>query len=118
LIRNKQASDSITIYDNEVAFSAIDQQNAEQKSRDEIFPLITKIFDASVFEEMVDNTGKIHRPIGNPKLASTSSDLLNEFAMHIHFLKTTYRLTYEEIQDALQYAERLITFLKTEYHLK
>jgi hypothetical protein len=118
LIKNRSASDSITIYDNEIVKNVLNQQEAEAKSQDEIFSQLIQIFGARIFETMVDSDGGIRRPENNPALFSVDPGLLNGFAQQIHFLKTTYRLTIGEIKEAAVYAERLILFLKKEYHLE
>ena len=120
LIRNKEAADSITIYDNEVIKKVLMQQEIiEPRFRNDILANhIGKIFDPFEWDEMVDDTAAIFRTAHNPELFNKEPKQLKEFVLQIITLKTAYRITNGYIEKAILSAERLIAFLKKEYHLK
>jgi hypothetical protein len=119
LIRNKATADSISIYDNETIKRILSQQEIEWRYRNDILSLhVGKIFNAFIWNEMVDDTAAIKRATGNPPLNTSDPRLLNDFIVQVITLKTAYRLTSGYIEKAIIAAERLITFLKEEYHLK
>jgi len=121
LIRNKKAADSITIYDNEAVKLILNQQDIERKVRDEAtFNIIGKIFNAYVWNDMVDTSNKasISRISSSPSLLTSDEKLINEFVIKVVYLKTAYRLTNGNIEETIKTAENLITLLKEEYHLK
>ena len=120
LIRNKNVADSIIIYDNEVIKSILSQQEVyEATLRINIMTnQFGKIFNAYEWNEMVDDTAAISRTIHDPKLFNKDPKLTNDLAVQTITLKTAYRMTNGYIEKAIQYAERLIAFLRKEYHLK
>jgi hypothetical protein len=120
LIRNKNVVDSIIIYDNETIKVILTQQEVyEPTFRIDIMTNhFGKIFNAYEWNEMVDDTAAILRPAYNPKLFNNDPKLINDFLIMIVTLKTSYRLTNGLIEKAIHSAERLIAFLKKEYHLK
>jgi hypothetical protein len=120
LVRNKNVADSIIIYDNEIIKVILDQQQVyESKFRIDIMANhFGKIFNAYVWNAMVDDTAAISRTSGNPKLFNNDPKLVNDFAVQIITLKTSYRLTNGYIERAILFAKRLIAYLKKEYRLK
>ncbi len=120
LIRNKNVVDSIVIYDNEIIKRILSQQEVyEAKLRIDIMTNhFGKIFNAYEWNEMVDDTAAISRTEHNPKLFNKDAKLINDFAVQMITLKTAYRMVNGYIEKAALYAERLIAFLKKEYHLK
>ena len=119
LIRNTDAADSITIYDNEAIKTVLVQQESEEKFREEIsWRMNGKIFNPVVWEETTDSSGKIRRPGGNPALISTDPILLNEFHYKVVQLKGTLLFTNRYVKKAVTSAHNLIEILKKEYHLK
>ena len=119
LIRNKEAADSITIYDNEVIKRILTQQEIEPRFRNDILAYhVGKIFNVFEWNEMVDDTAAIFRTVHNPALFNKDAKFINDFALQIVTLKTAYRITNGYIEKAIQFAKALIMFLKKEYHLK
>jgi len=120
LIRNKNAADSIIIYDNEIIKAILNQQEVyEARFRIDIMENhFGKIFNAYVWNAMVDDTAGISRTSDNPKLFNNDPKLINDFAVQIIKLKTAYRITKGYIDKAIHFAERLIAYLKKEYHLE
>ncbi len=121
LIRNKKAADSITIYDNEAVKLVLNQQEIERNLRNDIlYNSLGKIFNGYVWNEMADTSNKaiISRISFNPSMMTSDKNLINEFVIKVVYLKTAYRLTNGNIEEAIKAAENLQDFLKKEYHLK
>jgi hypothetical protein len=121
LIRNKKAADSITIYDNEAVKLVLNQQDIERNLRNDIlYNALGKVFNGYVWNDMADTTNKatISRITSNPSLMTSDEKFINEVVIKVVYLKTAYRLTNGNIEEAIKTAENLITFLKKEYHLK
>jgi hypothetical protein len=121
LIRNKKAADSITIYDNEAVKLVLNQQDIERNLRNDIlYNILGKVFNGYVWNDMADTTNKaiISRITSNPSLMTSDEKLINELVIKVVYLKTAYRLTNGNIEEAIKAAENLHGFLKKEYHLK
>ena len=121
LIRNKKAADSITIYDNEAVKLVLNQQDIERNLRNDIlYNALGKIFNGYLWNDMADTSNKaiISRISSNPPLMTADEKLINEFVIKVVYLKTAYRLTNGNIEEAIKKAENLLDFLKQEYHLK
>ena len=119
LIRNQDAADSITVYDNELIKSLLTQQEGETELRRYIsHNLIGKIFDPFAWHDMTDSTGKISRPVNNPSLSTNDPALLNEFGFKVVTLKGNLAATNRVIAATIKSAKNLIELLKKEYHLK
>ncbi|MBL0155152.1 MAG: hypothetical protein IPP93_17405 [Chitinophagaceae bacterium] len=119
LIRNTDAADSITVYDNEAIKTVLVQQDTEEDFRQNIaWTIIGKIMDGAVWDEMNDSNSKISRPVNNPPLVTTDPNLINEFHFKVVQLKATLLFTNRYIQKAILSARNLLVVLKREYHLK
>ncbi len=118
LIRNADAADSITVYDNERIKSLLGQQEAETELRRFIsYNLAGKIFDPFAWTDLTDSTGKIIRPVNNPLLLTDDPVLLNDFSFKVVILRGTISFTNRAIVNAISSAENLIELLKKEYNL-
>ena len=116
LIRNKQAADSIMTYQKLV--DRIEQnQEDDRTERYNAFPIISKMFDPFVFDQMVTTTG-INKPLSNPPLRSYDKDLQLDLAYCVHQLKGSNFLIEARLILLKEKAEKTIAFLKREYHLK
>lgn len=119
LIRNQDAADSITVYDNERIKSSLTQLDGEKDLRRFIsHNLLGKIFDPFAWSDMTDSTGKIIRPNTNPELKTNDPLLLNEFGFKIVTLQGTMSLTNRTIANTITSAKNMIILLKQEYNLK
>lgn len=119
LVRNKKAADSITIYDNEIIKRMLYQQELELQLRNEIFANhIGKIFNAYVWNKMVNEKNGIMRPEDNPDLITDNQTVINDFAVQVVTLKTAYRVTNRFIESVIRRAGKLIAYVKNEYHLE
>ena len=119
LIRNTDAADSITVYDNEAIKTILVQQETEEELRENIaWEIIAKVLDGVVWDNMNDSNSKISRPVVNPSLVTRDSTLINEFHFKVVQLKATLLFTNRYITKAIASAQSLIELLKKEYHLK
>ncbi|MEO6612704.1 MAG: hypothetical protein ABIT05_08500 [Chitinophagaceae bacterium] len=119
LIRNTDAADSITIYDNEAIKTVLVQQDTEEEFRQNIaWTVIGKTLDGAVWDKMNDSNSKINRPIDNPSLITRDPILINEFHFKVVQLKATLLFTNRYIKKAITSAQNLIELLKKEYHLE
>ena len=119
LIRNQNAADSITVYDNERMRNSLNQLQGENELRRYIsYNLAGKIFDPFTWRETSDSTGRIIRPVGNPSLFSNDPVLLNELGFKVVTLKGTLSATNRTILTTIRSAKNLVELLKKEYSLK
>jgi hypothetical protein len=118
LIKNIDAADSITIYDNEIIKTTLVQQEGEVEIRRFIGNnIMGEIFDSNTWNDMTDSAGTIIRPVNNPVLLNRDRILLNKFSFIIVRLKGTLIQTNRLIISTEKSAENLIELLKKEYHL-
>ncbi len=116
LIRNKEAAEKMMLYKKGVDNLDGSQQD-EMLERKECKPLLEKIYDPFVFDEMVDDKG-IRRIENNPPLRSYDPELQKDLAHTIHQLKGSCFLIINKLNGLWKRAANLIVFLKKEYHLK
>ncbi|HET9433841.1 MAG TPA: hypothetical protein VFO37_08805, partial [Chitinophagaceae bacterium] len=118
LIRNENAADSITVYDNEKIKSLLSTQEGEFELRRLISRnLLGKIFDPFVWSEISDSAAKITRPAGNPLLLTDDPGLLNEFCYNVVLVRGSTAFTNRLIANALISAKNLLELLRKEYNL-
>ncbi len=55
-----------------------------------LYPFISKIFDANVFQTMVDSTNIIHRTTGIHYIKKADKEFINQFIYYIHQLKSSF----------------------------
>jgi len=119
LIRNNDAADSITVYDNEAIKTLLIQQDNEDELRKYIATnLAGNVLSAFAWDEMNDSTGKISKPINSPSLITKDPKLLSAFTFNVIQLKATLSFTNRHIIRATKSAKNLIELLKKEYHLE
>jgi hypothetical protein len=117
LIRNEQAADSIISYQKlvETILTNIADERDERRDAD---PLMSLVFDAYVFDKMLDDNNIIHKPANNPPLRSYNLSLHQDLAYRIHQLKGSNRILFTRLTELHNKAATIITFLKKEYHIK
>ncbi|HEV8079332.1 MAG TPA: hypothetical protein VGP43_01365 [Chitinophagaceae bacterium] len=117
LITNKQSADSIMAYQ-----GMLDgYQYFLTREYDEIKNLLSflsKIFNASVFDTMVDSENRIQKPTGNPPMRSSDPDLINEFSYYIHMRKSTTNAEMKSLLRIQKRAANTLEFLKKKYDLE
>jgi hypothetical protein len=120
LMRAKGASDSILNYDR-----GIDRiRNNEEfgiQVLNEYRAIAGSVFDASVFQSMTEeteNSRRIKRPQGNPKLLKEDEETINRICTQAHFYWRENHTLINNQSNLITEAIRLITFLKKQYHLE
>jgi len=115
LIRSNAARESIMEYDQQIRFWT-NIEEREESLIQQYYPSLKTMFDARVFEQMVDGL-RINRPNGNPQLLFNDRQHLNELYSHIHFLKNvnTYQIEFGQRRRAQ--AMSVLEVLRREYHL-
>jgi hypothetical protein len=88
----------------------------EQQDRAEYRQMATKIFNGTVFNEMISRN-KIERPINNPQLFSSDVSLLNEYIVQAQFLRKANQNQVMRAEELFSQAKELIELIKKEYHL-
>jgi hypothetical protein len=116
LIRNEQVADSIIVYQNLVN-TIMMNINDERDERRDVDPLLTRIFNPYVFDQMLDSTNVIHRPAGNPPLRSYDASLHQDLAYRIHQLKGSNVILTTRLSLLRERAIRTMEFLQKEYYL-
>lgn len=81
-------------------------------------PLLAKIFNPFVFDDMLDNTNNINKPIGNPPLRSYDPDLHQDLAYGINQIKGSNIILKTRLDLLHQKATNIILVLKKEYNVK
>lgn len=117
LIRNEEAADSIIAYQKlvETILMNIEDERVERRAAD---PYLEKMFNAFVFDSMLDESNNIHHPTGNPPLRSYDPSLQLDIAYRIHQLKGSNVILLTRLELLKQKATNIIHFLQKEYHLK
>lgn len=119
LIRNQNAADSITVYDNERMKTSLIQLEGEIESRRNMnFNIIGKLFDSYAWKELTDTTGKIFRSVNNPPLLTNDPLLISEFSFRVLALRGTMLFTNRSIKTTMTSASQLISLLKDEYDIE
>ena len=116
LIRKKSAAEKMMRYKKGLDNLDGNQQD-EYLERKDCKPLLEKIYDPFVFDEMVDDKG-IRRIENNPPLRSYDPELQKDLAHTIHQLKGSCFIIINRLKVLWKEAANLIVFLKKEYHLK
>ena len=117
LIRSRRAVDAIMEYDQLVRFGNIAVEDREETLIQQFYPSLKKVFDARVFEKMV-NGMQITRPVGNPKLLHGDKESLNDLYSHVHFLKNVNSYSIQFIERRRKFAEHVLDVLRQEYNLE
>jgi hypothetical protein len=117
LIRNENAADSIIAYQKLVDYINInlDDDRAERRATD---PFLAKIFNAFVFDNMLDEWNNIKKPTDNPPLRSYDPSLQQDLAYYINQIKGSNIQLITRLKLLKEKAINTIIFLQKEYHLK
>jgi len=117
LIRNQIVSDSIVLYYNSVQRLKMLEEREWEYIRDMI-PYSYKIFDGRIYDKMMDEEDRVHRPPGNPALLQYTKEDLNAFISSLHSIKTS-NVAYIGFSIAVyENAVNLLETIEKEYHLK
>jgi hypothetical protein len=117
LIRNENAADSIIAYQKLVDYITInlDDDRAERRATD---PFLAKIFNAFVFDKMLDEWNNINKPTDNPPLRSYEPSLQQDLAYYINQIKGSNIQLITRLKLLKEKAINTIIFLEKEYDLK
>ncbi len=115
LIRNKDISNSIMAYDQNIR-QALFEMDDEIQIRSEYRQLASKVFNTAVFHEMIA-TDTIVKPKNNPQLHTNNPDLVNEFIGGLQYFKRVHQAQLIRSKKLLKQARELNDFIKQEYHL-
>jgi hypothetical protein len=118
LIRKAVVVDSIAKYDVNVR-NMVGQWAVEENLIESYRTAATKIFDALVFDKMIDeNANVIRLTAGNPALQSYNKRELYEWNYRIYGLKSINKANRRDLRSLLNQAINLLNTLKKEYHLE
>jgi len=118
LIRKHSVVDSIAKYDVNVR-NMVGQGAVEENLIESYRTAATKIFDALVFEEMLDeNATIVSPPKENPSLQSYSKRELYEWNYRLYGLRSINKANRRDLRTLLQEAINLLNTLKKEYHFE
>jgi hypothetical protein len=119
LIRNLSASDSIMSYDQQMRYLTI-LSDDERSIRDNFRELVGTVFDGKVLYSQIDSIdfANYNRPSGNPALFMQDASSVNKLISSAQYLKTVIRGVRVRQERSKLVAERLLAFLKHEYHIE
>ena len=120
LIRAKGASDSILNYDRGIDHIRNNEEFGIQVLN-EYRAVAGYVFDASVFQSMIEegeNSRRIKRPQGNPKLLKEDEETINRICTQAHFYWRENHTIIINQSNLITEAIRLMTFLKKQYQLE
>jgi len=115
LIRNKQVTEALQSYDEYVRSITVYIEEREESLVQKIYPSIFELFDAKVFENMLNGLS-FDRPVNNPQLLSIDKKLLNTFSNQLHFLRNANYYFIQRAQILLKIAHNTLDLLEKEYH--
>ncbi len=81
-----------------------------------LYPFISKIFDANVFQTMVDSTNIIHRTTGIHYIKKADKEFINQFIYYIHQLKSSFIVEKEVLVDMKKRAGDMIEIINKDYN--
>ena len=117
LIRNVALGDSIldyehwvSVYESNITVSSIEQRD--------LYRFISTIFDANVFQAMVDSTNNIHRPVGLHTVNNTDKKLINQFIYYLHQVKSTKIAEKLNLQRLLRQTSQVRTIIRKNYKIE
>ncbi len=117
LIRNENAADSITAYQKFVDIILANQEDdrIERRAAD---PLLARMFNPFVFNEMLDEFNNVNKPTDNPPLRSYDASIQQDLAYCINQIKGSNIIIKTRLELLNKKAKNIIAFSKAEYHLK
>jgi hypothetical protein len=117
LITRARASNAITAYDAQIKFLGNQSFELEQESVNDHFRLMTHIFAGKVLDEIYGDSILLI-PDGNPPLLTGERKILDQFASHLHFVKSLNNRNHFFEMKLKQQAAETIEILKREYRLQ
>ena len=118
LIRNRAVVDSISKYDINVR-NMLGQYEVEENLIEHYRTAASKIFNAVVFDSMIDENSVVTRPAAdNSSLQPHNNRELYEWNYRIYGLKGANKANRRELRSLLKQANELLDLLKKEYDLQ
>jgi hypothetical protein len=118
LIRKRTVVDSISKYDVNVR-NLLGQGVVEEGLIEHYRDAATKMFDALVFDPMLDeNVAVIGPPEGNPSMQPYTGRELYEWNYRVYGMKSINKANRRDLRSLLHQAKNLLEILKKEYHLE
>ncbi len=116
LIRNERAADSMMAYQKLVEY-IMSNQDDERIERRNVDPILSRMFNAFVFDKMVTIDG-VNKPTDNPPLRSYEPAIQQDLAFYIHQIKGSAFLIESRLKLLYEKAVNALVFLKKEYNLR
>lgn len=116
VIKNKAVIDSITNYESQIDRYAITNTVAMQEAQ-LLYPGMSKLFKAIVFESMVTDKYIVIMPPGNPQLISKDPALINELTYYLHQRESTLIASKVFLNKVQVREKNVYAFLHKEYKL-
>jgi hypothetical protein len=118
LIRNRLVVDSIAKYDINVR-NIMGQYAVEENQIEHYRTAAAKIFDALVFDSMIDeNAAVVNPPPGDASFQPFTKRELSEWNYRIYGLNGINKANRRDLRLLLKQANDLLELLKKEYHLE
>jgi len=119
LIRNLNASDSIMLYDQQMHYLETLSED-ERSIRDGFRELVGTVFDGNVLYSQIDSVdfANYKKPTSNPALFMQDAASINKVISSAQYLKTVIRGVRVRQERSRIVAERLLMFLRKEYHIE
>ncbi len=116
LIRNPAVADSIANYDVSVR-NALRESEVEETLIHDYRQAAAKMFNANIFDQMMDENLNVSKPQGDPALENFTSGDLHYWNYKIFSMKTLNKANRRNARLLLSQGKNLLTTLKKEYHL-
>ncbi len=117
LIRNRIVADSIAKYDVAIR-SILKLSELEENIISDYRSASTRIFDALVFDRMIDANNNVQMLTENPALLPYQSADLHSWNYRMYGMKSLNKANRRDSRLLLRQAENLLATLNKEYHLK
>jgi hypothetical protein len=116
LIKHTDVVNRIMMYDEKIRNWKF-WEDREESLIQQYYPALKTMFDARVFETMV-NGMNIKRPVSNPHLLVKDKQHVDELCSDIHFLKNANDYHMQLCLQQRSLAKETLDYLQKEYHLK
>ncbi len=117
LIRNRKVADSIARYDVSVR-NFLRQGEIEETLIQDYRSVSPLIFDALVFDQILDKDNNVRMPTENPALLPYDKRDLHAWNYKMYSMKALNKANRRDARLLLEQAENLLETLQQEYHLK
>ena len=116
LIRNQAVADAILNYQKLVDLIMLSQAD-DQIERRSVDPILAKMFNSFIFDDMFNEQNEINKPVNFPPLRSYDESLQQDLAYYINQIKGSTLNLKVRLKLLKENAKEHIVFLKKEYDL-